>query len=121
MFDNSNFNICSDDEWRRITESQKRVLGLTFDNDGEFYMNFNRDFLRYFGEVEIVHKTPEKMMEDQWSDIKYEMMYCFKGEWDSNTAGGCWDNSIGEFLAPTGALEEGMSCVRVCVHVCGHV
>ncbi len=97
MLDNSNLIIFRDDEWRRITDSQKRALGLTFDNDGEFYMNFNRDFLRYFGEVEIVHKTPGKMMADQGSEIKYEVMY-FQGAWDSNTAGGCGNDSIGEFL-----------------------
>ena len=97
MLDNSNLIIFRDDEWRRITDSQKRALGLTFDNDGEFYMNFNRDFLRYFGEVEIVHKTPGKMMADQGSEIKYEVMY-FQGAWDSNTAGGCGNDSIGKFL-----------------------
>ena len=43
---------------------------MTFDDDGEFYMNFNRDFLKYFGEVEIVHKTPAKMLEEQSDNIK---------------------------------------------------
>ena len=87
--------IYSDDEWRRITDSERRALGLTFDNDGEFYMNFNRDFLRYFGEVEIVHKTPGKMMADQGSEIKYEVTY-FQGTWDATTAGGCGNDSIRE-------------------------
>ena len=92
--------IYSDDEWRRITDSQRRALGLTFDNDGEFYMNFNRDFLRFFGEVEIVHKTPGKMMADQGSEIKYEVMY-FQGAWEGSTAGGCGNDSIGQFHKST--------------------
>ena len=68
---------------------------MTFDDDGEFYMNFNRDFLRYFGEVEIVHKTPAKMMEEQISNVKYEVFH-FKGEWNNRrgTAGGCGNDSI---------------------------
>ena len=88
---------CSDEEWRKISSDQKRRLGLTFDNDGEFYMNFNRDFLRYFGEVEIVHKTPGAMVRDQQSDLRYEVMY-FPGEWRGDTAGGCGNDSIGETL-----------------------
>ena len=34
-------------------------------------MEFN-DFLTYFGGVEIVHKTPSKMMRDQTSKNRYE-------------------------------------------------
>ena len=92
--------ICSDEEWKKIPESQRKELGLTIDNDGEFYMNFSSDFLRYFGKLEIVHKTPEKMMADQGSEINYEVTY-FKGAWDANTAGGCGNDSIGEFNEST--------------------
>ena len=94
MFIDINLMIYSDGEWRRIPESQRRELGLTFEHDGEFYMDFN-DFHQYFGSVEIVHKTPGKMMADQGSEIKYEVMY-FQGAWDSNTAGGCGNDSIGK-------------------------
>ena len=87
--------ICSDKEWKRLTDSQRRELGVTNDKDGEFYMNFSLDFLKYFGEIEIVHKTPSKMMADQGSNIKYEVMY-FHGAWDTNTAGGCGNDSAGE-------------------------
>ena len=87
--------ICSDEEWKRIPDSQKKALGLTIDNDGEFYMHFNLDFLRYFGGLEIVHKTPGKMMADQGSEIKYEVTY-FQGTWDATTAGGCGNDSIRE-------------------------
>ena len=88
-----------DSEWRRISQYQKNQLGLTFDDDGEFYMNFNRDFLKYFGEVEIVHKTPAKMLEEQDSNIKYEVFH-FKGEWSNRrgTAGGCGNDTISKFL-----------------------
>ena len=58
-------------------------------------MNFNRDFIKYFGEVEIVHQTPEKMLQEQKSSTKYEVMY-FQGAWTSQTAGGCGNDSIGK-------------------------
>ena len=91
----TSYHIFRDREWRKISDYQKNQLGLTFDDDGEFYMNFNRDFLRYFGEVEIVHKTPAKMLEEQSSRIKYEVFY-FRGEWSNRrgTAGGCGNDSI---------------------------
>ena len=62
-------------------------------------MNFNRDFIKYFGEVEIVHKTPEKMLQEkkstrQKSSTKYDVMY-FQGAWTSQTAGGCGNDTIG--------------------------
>ena len=84
----------SDSEWRKISHQDKQRLGLTFKNDGEFYMNFNRDFVKYFGEVEIVHKTPEKMLNEQKSSTKYDVMY-FQGAWTSQTAGGCGNDTIG--------------------------
>jgi hypothetical protein len=32
--------------WKYVDASTKRELGLDFRDDGEFYMNFNRDFLK---------------------------------------------------------------------------
>ena len=60
-------------------------------------MNFEKDFIKYFGEVEIVHKTPEKMLQEQKSSTKYDVMY-FQGAWTSQTAGGCGNDSIGKRL-----------------------
>lgn len=86
-----------DSEWRNLRDSVKQELGLTFDDDGEFYMNFNLDFLKYFGEVEIVHKTPASMMEQQSSSRKYEVIY-FQGAWRGETAGGCGNDTIRNFV-----------------------
>eukprot|EP00092_Neocalanus_flemingeri_P057334 GFUD01068124.1.p1 GENE.GFUD01068124.1~~GFUD01068124.1.p1 ORF type:complete len:866 (-),score=218.50 GFUD01068124.1:2289-4886(-) len=86
-----------DAEWRNLSDSVKHELGLTFDDDGEFYMNFNLDFLKYFGEVEIVHKTPASMMEQQSSSRKYEVIY-FQGAWRGETAGGCGNDTIRNFV-----------------------
>ena len=86
-----------DREWRNLSSSVKESLGLTFDNDGEFYMSFNRDFLKYFGEVEIVHLTPTSMVEDQRSKVKYEVFY-FHGEWRGRSAGGCGNDHVSNFV-----------------------
>ena len=38
--------MCRDSYWNRLPDYMKRDLGLTFDSDGEFYMCFNRDFIK---------------------------------------------------------------------------
>ena len=89
------------------------MLNLDFENDGEFYMNYNRDFLRYFGEVEIVHKTPGRMMDDkkQSSERSYDVMY-FPGSWSNRggTAGGCGNDSIGVICNKINYLNK-FSCI----------
>ena len=46
-----------DRNWQMIPKHRQTQLGLTFEDDGEFYMSF-RDFLLYLGELEICHLTP---------------------------------------------------------------
>jgi len=41
-------------EWQRISESERTKLGLTFEEDGEFWMTFD-DFVTYFTEVSVCH------------------------------------------------------------------
>ena len=60
-------------------------------------MQFDVEFLRYFGEVAIVRKTPGKMAADQGSKIKYEVKY-FRGAWDSSSAGGCGNDSLSKSM-----------------------
>ena len=55
------------------------------DEDGEFYMDFTEDFLKYFGGVEIVHKNPGDLTLDNRDD--YEVMTFF-GAWEGESAGG---------------------------------
>ena len=76
-----------DRNWKMIPSHRRTELGLTFEDDGEFYMSF-RDFLLYFGELEICHLTPDSY-EDNDSRKKFEVFH-FYGEWNfGSSAGGC--------------------------------
>ena len=83
----------SDRFWRQIPQYRRDELGLTFEDDGEFYMSF-RDFLKYYGELEICHLAPESVdMED--ADKKFEV-FMWHGEWRRGvSAGGCGNRSDG--------------------------
>ncbi|XP_060520603.1 calpain-A-like isoform X2 [Cylas formicarius] len=78
-------------EWRFISESEKEELGLTFDNDGEFWMAF-KDFQAYFSRLEICNLNPDSLSDEELREgnkKKWEMSV-FEGEWVRGaTAGGC--------------------------------
>ena len=88
----SNIDFSDKAKWDLVSSDKKRELELAKDSDGEFYMNFNRDFLRYFGELELVHLTPGSMGEETSSE-KYDV-FPFKGKWSGATAGGCGNDAI---------------------------
>ncbi|CRK97524.1 CLUMA_CG010913, isoform A [Clunio marinus] len=77
-------------EWRYIPDHAKEEIGLTFDQDGEFWMSY-RDFLKYFDRMEICNLSPDSLTEDQESGLKKKWnMNVFEGEWVAGTsAGGC--------------------------------
>lgn len=86
-----------DRNWRSIPAGYQRQLGLTFEDDGEFYMSF-RDFTTYFGEVEICHLTPDSI-DDHNRHTKFEVFH-FYGEWKSgSTAGGCGNGGKAAFAS----------------------
>ena len=67
-------------------------LGLTYQDDGEFYMSF-RDFLRFFGELEICHLSPDSV--ESADNRKQFDVFHFFGEWKSgSTAGGCGNDGM---------------------------
>lgn len=86
-------------EWSTITPEEKERLGLTFDDDGEFWMSF-QDFLKNFTTLEICDVSPEVFDlgdEDDDEDsnttegiIKRWQMVMYEGAWVSHhSAGGC--------------------------------
>ncbi|CAH0757220.1 unnamed protein product, partial [Diatraea saccharalis] len=78
-------------EWHLIPESKKEELGLTFDDDGEFWMSF-KDFTQHFDRVEICNLSPDSLDPEECPEgctKKWEMSV-FEGEWVRGvTAGGC--------------------------------
>ncbi|XP_075214527.1 calpain-A-like isoform X2 [Lycorma delicatula] len=78
-------------EWRFIPEHEKQEIGLTFSDDGEFWMSY-QDFIKYYTRLEICNLNPDSLIEDELTDKskkKWEMSV-FEGEWVRGvTAGGC--------------------------------
>ncbi|NEQ73273.1 MAG: hypothetical protein F6K23_09440 [Okeania sp. SIO2C9] len=76
--------------WKLISDDEKQSLGLTDDNDGEFWMSFD-DFQKNFTRLEICNLEPESInasdgdrYSNQW--VTHQMSnYWRKG----STAGGC--------------------------------
>lgn len=77
-------------EWRYIPEHVKQSVGLTFDQDGEFWMSY-RDWVKYFDRVELCNLSPDSLSDEQIQKGKKKWdMSVFEGEWTSGvTAGGC--------------------------------
>lgn len=91
-----------DPHWKNVPSRIREDLDLRLDDDGEFYMSFNRDFIKYFGDVEMVHLTPGTIRDiasgEDEDRRKYNMIH-FKGEWSRSlgTAGGCGNDSVASF------------------------
>jgi len=78
-------------EWRFIPDEEKEEIGLTFDEDGEFWMSY-QDFKTHFSRLEICNLNPDSLSEEEVLSSqkrKWEMSM-FEGEWVRGvTAGGC--------------------------------
>ncbi|NXN03062.1 CAN5 protein, partial [Sylvia borin] len=83
----------SSEEWKKVSDSERKNLGLTVKNDGEFWMTFE-DWCKNFTDVDIcrtvntsyfsLHKTWEKeMMFGAWAKHPEPLL---------NRSGGCFDN-----------------------------
>lgn len=74
------------DDWRQFSEAEKKEIGLTYDDDGEFWMSYN-DFMSNFTRVEICMLSPDSAGD---SDKKRWEMEINQGTWQKHvSAGGC--------------------------------
>ncbi|NWH58942.1 CAN6 protein, partial [Geococcyx californianus] len=84
----------SSEEWKKVSHSERKNLGLILENDGEFWMTFE-DWCKNFTDVDIcrivntsyfsIHKTWEKkMMHGAWTKNSEPLL---------NRSGGCFDNT----------------------------
>ena len=86
--------------WRDTDEKRWSMVGKedkhlhVAKNDGEFFMEF-RDFVRYFGEMEVVHVRPDSMVVEGGKTKRWDVFH-FANKWEGDTAGGCGNDSIGE-------------------------
>jgi len=72
-------------EWRFISEAERKEIGLTFSDDGEFWMAFS-DFSKNFQKLEICHLGPSELDPGtkRWEATQLE------GSWKKRiNAGGC--------------------------------
>lgn len=77
-------------EWKYIPDGEKRNLGITCDDDGEFWMSFE-DWKNQFEKLEICNLGPDSLDEEDASNgqIRWEST-AEKGEWIPRVnAGGC--------------------------------
>ncbi|XP_030066111.1 calpain-6 [Microcaecilia unicolor] len=83
------------EEWNRVSQSERKRIGLTVANDGEFWMTFE-DWCKNFNTVDIgriintsyfsIHKTWEKkLMRGAWSRNSDPLL---------NRSGGCFNNKV---------------------------
>ncbi|XP_069118046.1 calpain-9-like isoform X4 [Argopecten irradians] len=69
------------EEWRFIPEEEKQNLGLTFDDDGEFWMSF-QDWKSEFQKLEICNLGPDSLDEDE--------VQSGGKRWEATTESGQW-------------------------------
>ena len=73
-------------EWHRVSQADKESLGITYDDDGEFWMSFD-DFRKNFTRVEVCMLSPDSAGD---SDRKSWEMVINQGSWQKHvSAGGC--------------------------------
>ena len=85
-----------DQFWDLVPDQVKEEIGLVFDeHDGEFYMNFNEHFLKYFGEIEVVHMNPMNIKSSlkDWANT-FDVFHMF-GKWEDETSEGAPGDSLG--------------------------
>lgn len=80
------------EQWNAISKRVKKKLGLEFESDGEFYMSYNRDFLKYFGKVEIVNLNPIRMELNEEKMARKFNLYETFGQWQRGIDAGGTNN-----------------------------
>ena len=61
-------------------------------SDGEFYMDFTTDFLKYFGKLYIVHLNPMRMELNEKKRTRQFQEFAVRGKWISNVNAGGTSN-----------------------------
>ncbi|XP_065178959.1 calpain-5-like [Sycon ciliatum] len=75
------------DEWKNVSEKERKKLGIVFEDDGEFWMSYD-DWIKHFTNFTIcrIVNTSVLSVRKTWHDVT------FYGEWAGARAGGCINN-----------------------------
>lgn len=69
-------------EWRFIPDAEKKKIGLTHEEDGEFWMTF-QDFCHHFQKLEICNLAPDSLDDEELSQKS-------KKKWETTIESGSW-------------------------------
>ncbi|KAA3678062.1 calpain, invertebrate [Paragonimus westermani] len=76
-------------EWSLLSDATRREVGITFDDDGEFWMSYE-DFVRNFEKLEICHLGPQSLGGESETRGRHWEMCVEQGSWKPRvSAGGC--------------------------------
>jgi hypothetical protein len=76
----------SSELWSEIPTRMKRRL-KNLEKDGEFYISFNKDFLRYFLNIDLIHLNPLLIeLNENRQTRKFDLAE-LRGEWKRGVAG----------------------------------
>ncbi|KAF8561011.1 hypothetical protein P879_03251 [Paragonimus westermani] len=76
-------------EWSLLSDATRREVGITFDDDGEFWMSYE-DFVRNFEKLEICHLGPQSLGGENETRGRHWEMCVEQGSWKPRvSAGGC--------------------------------
>ena len=79
------------DNWNKVDDETKRKIGLRYKADGEFWMDYFKDFVHEFEEVSICTMGPDFDHDGQVDNAQCTMT--IHGAWIANVnAGGCRNN-----------------------------
>jgi len=83
--------IRGSDEWRNLSEEDKKEMDLCLEQDGEFWMSWD-DFKKYFDDVQFCNLSAENLDDDDDDGIAWKLQQ-LHGRWVKGVnAGGCLNN-----------------------------
>ncbi|XP_049291859.1 calpain-A-like [Anopheles funestus] len=79
-------------EWKALSSGERKQIGLTLENDGEFWIELN-DFMKQFDRLEVCHLSPEQHSVDEDMGERTSKHYRWElsaldGQWIRDTTAG---------------------------------
>uniref|UniRef100_A0A6Q2WR45 Calpain 5a n=1 Tax=Esox lucius TaxID=8010 RepID=A0A6Q2WR45_ESOLU len=83
----------SSEEWNKVSKTEREKIGVTVQDDGEFWMNFD-DFCQYFSDLIMCRliNTSYLSLHKTWEEISLTGAWVKHDDPLKNRAGGCTNN-----------------------------